>query len=1038
MTRQTTPFSFPEIRVVEASAGSGKTYALAKRYVQLLINPTLAADEIPLRHILAITFTNKATIEMKERILEFLKKIALDAFPNAAEAEDIHAALGLPKEVARQRAFRVMDHLIRNYNFFQVQTIDSFVNAIVASCAFQLDLSARFTIKTGYRDYLAYSLDSVIDRSERDPAVRRALQEFLVQYLHVENRLGWFPKKSMLALMEGLYAASNTYGGEFVKLVDCTADDIRKMKKDVLEKMRALAARLPAATNKTFAKNLAAFLADAHEQFGIDRVSAFFAREQFPAAKGTAVPAEVDRLWDAIRHGLETLCRAEAYSFYNCYIDIFGMVQRDLRTLTRASDLLFLPELNRQAGTLFARGTVGVPELYYRLATRFRHFLIDEFQDTSELQWKNLAPMAEEVLAAGGSLFYVGDKKQAIYRFRGGDATLFDRIPARFGAYAHRRELLNRNFRSHRAVVAFNNDVFSPENLRRFLNDVAAAADDGMALGPAEQTEILQVFADSLQSVRPGNDHGYVRVVHLEGETRAERTAAARPLLHALLDELRGRFAWRDIAFLARDNSDLELITGWLIDEQVPVASEKTLNLRENPLIKELVSALRFLQSPVDNVAFVSFVTGEMFLGAADLAREAVVSSLGRRPDPYLYRPFREDHADAWNALVDDFFVNVGYLPVYELAVSILGRYRVMERFPEQQVFVLRFLELIKEQEKESTGLGAFLEYFDAADDSDLYVTVTDSDAVSVLTVHKAKGLEFPVVIIPFLEMRPGGTPGGGSFDIADGADGLALVRLNRKYVRFSDELRRRAVSAAMRSFIDELDAVYVALTRPRCELYAFIPARAGAAANPVRLLIPQAGAWGEQRRYEPGAQRRAGDLCDVPAAVYENWIDYLKDEFNDDHRIRNRAGVLRGERLHYALSLLTDLTDVPLETAIADAVARTRAACGVPDDDALAAVLRRIVTAAPFRPFFFIGDGDVCTEQEIIDGAGATRRLDRLIVRPGACIVADYKSTRDGEETHRRQVQDYLSAVRAIYPGRKVRGYLLYLDTLTAEEVTA
>jgi ATP-dependent exoDNAse (exonuclease V) beta subunit len=220
-----------------------------------------------------------------------------------------------------------------------------------------------------------------------------------------------------------------------------------------------------------------------------------------------------------------------------------------------------------------------------------------------------------------------------------------------------------------------------------------------------------------------------------------------------------------------------------------------------------------------------------------------------------------------------------------------------MEQYPEQQAFILKFLEIIKTQEKENAGIGAFLEYFDAAEDRDLYVNVTDSDAVTVLTVHKAKGLEFPVVIMPFLEMRIGGPrSGAGSFDIEEGDDGVSLVRLSKKYARYSEELRRRFGAGYRKSFIDELDAVYVALTRAKCELYAFIPKRASTGANPVRFLVSEEGEWGERRTYDLAGARRPGELIDVPAAVYKNWIDYLKDEFTDDRTIRNRKNVMRGE----------------------------------------------------------------------------------------------------------------------------------------------
>ena len=165
--------------IYRSSAGSGKTYALAKRYIQLLINPNLALDQIPLRNILAITFTNKATIEMKERILELLKKIAFDAFSSEQAGRDIFDMLGVDKKYAQDKALRIMNELITHYNFFQIQTIDSFINALLLGCAFTIDRSAHFKIKKDYGWYLAYCLDLAIEDAASNNEVFSFFEEFL-------------------------------------------------------------------------------------------------------------------------------------------------------------------------------------------------------------------------------------------------------------------------------------------------------------------------------------------------------------------------------------------------------------------------------------------------------------------------------------------------------------------------------------------------------------------------------------------------------------------------------------------------------------------------------------------------------------------------------------------------------------------------------------------------------------------------------------------------------------------------------------------
>ncbi|MBU1928559.1 MAG: UvrD-helicase domain-containing protein, partial [Candidatus Omnitrophica bacterium] len=262
--------TFPHILTVEASAGSGKTYALAQRYLRLIINPALDLKNIPLNNILAITFTNKAALEMKERILEFLKKTALDVSSD---------------EFSRKKAFLAMEYLIRNYNYFQVQTIDSFINAILSGCAFKLGLSSNFKVRTDYRDYLAYSLDELIDRSVSSKEVKEAFRSFLKQYLYIDNRLGWFPKKEVLGVIQGFFSQSNKYGIKF-SASRIKPEDLIIKKKYILKLLNELENILTPETNANFTHSLRSFLEENLESFDVDDLSVFFARPEFPIRKG--------------------------------------------------------------------------------------------------------------------------------------------------------------------------------------------------------------------------------------------------------------------------------------------------------------------------------------------------------------------------------------------------------------------------------------------------------------------------------------------------------------------------------------------------------------------------------------------------------------------------------------------------------------------------------------------------------------------------------------------------------------------------------
>ena len=1057
-------FQFPEVRVVEASAGSGKTYALAKRYIQLLLSaPDPATEaarqgrgspEAAVRGILALTFTNKAAMEMKERILEFLKAVALKKL-SKPEQEEILLPLSVNIEQASSRAFMMMEAIIRHYNFFQIQTIDKFINALLSGCAFKIGLTAHFKIKTNAREYLEYALDQTIDRAARDKDIRQIFEYFLHNYLYLENRSGWFPKKDMAAILYALFLQSNTYGGT-PREGPFTPENVFRKKKTVLEDMKALRECLPEDTDRRFIKSLDDFLENNVQLFDIDSVSTYFAREELPVRKGAAIPAPAGRLWSKIHRNLKEICEEEAQCLFNPYIRVFDILQASLGELAAKDDVLFLEELNKKAGRLFDEDYMTVAELYYRLASRFRHYLIDEFQDTSRLQWHNLEKMAEEALSTGGSLFYVGDRKQAIYGFRGGEVGLFDDVAGRFNAFPARVEYLTRNWRSRKAIVDFNNTIFSPENLKSFVarkeeyergkkksNLVEFSADDHATLE--------HLFQSSQQSVQPGKDGGYVRVETIAVDQKEGRDELIRAKVTGLIHELCGRRAYGDIAVLTRNNVQVEQVTRWLLEDGIRVSSERTSDITQNRIVQEVIAFLRFLDSPIDNLAFSAVVLGDVLPKATGISREAahefvfhLRERLDREKDLYAYMAFRERFKKVWQEYFDGFFSNVGLYPLYELVVSIYGRFGLLAHFPDDQGFLMHLLELIKKQEEEHSDITSFLEYFENLVGEDMYVRAAKSDAVQILTVHKAKGLEFPVVILPYLGMDVQvGTTGDDytpSYVLRQEDSTLALLRLKSKYYNFSDELYQIYAQEYKKAFMAELNNIYVALTRARDELYVFLPQKVGNSFNLVQLLIPEnireAGAPGKATRQ---AEEEAV-VMELPASQYHDWIDYLKDEFlpaGEAGAAHNRAQRLRGEVIHFMLSFIGNLDNTDLKESLERAQEQAQSRFPYIKDYAdHIAILEKLFKSPRTKPFFHCGKALVLTEKEIVNTQGHLKRLDRLIIGEKEIHIIDFKSSRDGGEQYVEQVRDYMKIVAAVYPGKTVKGWLVYLDEMEVAEV--
>ena len=1032
-----------QVYIVEASAGSGKTYTLAKRYVSLVLNPRLKPEDIPLSSILAITFTNKAAFEMKGRILELLKKIALDRFSTPGEKQEILKAIGANEQFLRQKAHLALDHLIKNYNFFQVQTIDSFINALLSGCAFKLNLSANFRIKNDYSDYLSYSLDRLIDKASLDKETHKLFDEFLRQYLYLENRSGWLPKADILKTLETLLIFTNTYGGNFRKF-KATAGDLISIKKKIFLAMVKLKDLLGEGIDKRFQSKVEALCAQKNSSIDLELVSTFFDRSNFPANKGAEVSVSTLLAWDEVKSLIRELCETESFALFNCYIDIFDQFFSEFKNAAAKDDVVFLFELNRQARQLFDSQFVTVPELYFRLSSRFSNYLIDEFQDTSFLQWKNIFPLIEDGLSSAGTLFYVGDKKQAIYRFRGGEVQLFDQVKGQLSAFRQEESVLSKNYRSRQELVKFNNGVFSTGNLTRAINFInEKRKSSAISLTSEDISDIVGFFKDSQQTNRVDKPGGFVKVEPVSGADEQGNALLTRQRLVEVVKKLNLRFDYRDIAILARSNDEVELCASWLIEEGVPVESDKTLNIREQSFVKELISLLKFLRSPVDNLSFASFIMGEIFLKASGLEKEKIrdfLFELGKNRhrdlSSYYYRKFRDEFSGIWEEFISEFFKNVGFIPLYELTVSIIARFQVLQNFSQYHGFFMRLLELINEQEEEHPTINEFLDFFDRAKDEELYVNISQANSVRVLTIHKSKGLEFRAVIMPNLCL---------DIDIKTNivyseGNALNLLRLKKEYVKFSPHLEKIYRQEYIKAFIDELNNIYVAFTRARDELYVFVPLKKGNKFNYAQQLF-------NSPDYESGTpvecakvqndQGPGQEVLTIAPGKYRDWIQLLKDEYIPVDSLLYRAKLIEGETLHLVLSNIFDLKNQDLETTIDQALIKVFPKLAMPrDSQKLKDKIRELLKRKTWKQFFFAESAKILNEQEFITSLGQTKRIDRLIVNSYRVQIVDYKSSPDFKEENIRQMLEYVALVREIYPQKAIKGYFLYFDREDVEEI--
>lgn len=1098
---------------LEASAGSGKTYRLALEYLARLLGafalrrpqgraPAPRLERELLGSVLAITFTVKAAQEMKRRIVQKLKAFALaDRRPLGAEDGEFLGQLAratrLPEERITLLARDLIDLLLARYDDFNVKTIDSLMSAMVKVIAPDLDLPADYEIAVDARDELEARGRALI-AGLADGAWER-LEPFLREFRRLDSFSGWKTDVALCGKVTGLFRRTlKEEGGAS----GATADELRQRLTGSWEGLRralgpffALAQEKDGkgkryASGRFLKEPLVGLMAAALE--GGDPLpllgglldSAYFRKDDPEELPAKDAPEDFRRRFVPAYQAAQAALREAALALsvfktipYREFLDDFARAWR------AGKETVFAEEFSRILAERFAAwGVSGFSYLYLKMSDRFRHFLFDEFQDTSTLQFKALAPLIDEVLAREkrASLFIVGDRKQAIYRWRGGNSRLMDEsvLEAEIGTIANRVQggysrSLAVNWRSRREIVEFNNRFWDPEAIAQ------------VAVEPPLQAAFRANFADSRQELPEGPERqgGYVELTLQAGPAGGgengmgegeERGAGGSAMgtgqlqeVKAIIARLRGLgYAHSDVAVLVRKNAQVRDLVRSLGQAGIDTISDQSLMLDSNPLVNEIVAFLRFLDYPPDDLSFHAFVSGRMFKRALEgFPRERAAFGddaflAGRGP---LYKRYQEAFPGSWAALIEPFFQAVGFLPPYDLFSDMTQAFRVYENFPGDTPFLMALGDALHAAERtEGNSIAGFLLRWEkmVADEETPSVAIPEhAPGVRVLTMHQSKGLEFPAVIVP-LDDRPG----RGDDALRWEADGL--YHITKETAQAAPGLRERYEAENVRCGIDLLNLLYVAFTRAREAL--FVPvAAAGMPGAPaadkegiVRRLARASDVvaghpllrWyegGPRAEYRSGLLEQRPERADgrkdalsgaAPVTVTgkkvatRSWQEaYLVFAKARPEERRDAAAAERGERIHDLLARLGDMGD---RAGLAARVRELAAQAGWPEDDAglVAAFLAREDVHAVLAA----GD-EAFAEKEVAELTGGQLRrlrLDRLQVGAGEVRVVDFKTGTERIDDHESQVRGYMAAVAPLYPGRACRGFLLYIDLGEVREV--
>ncbi len=1026
--------------ILEASAGSGKTHNLAKRYISLLLNFDSSKTKSPLNNILALTFANKATIEMKERIIKYLKKISL-----GQDVKDVLSAITIPKNKIPSNAYITVNNIINNFDHFNVRTIDSFINLIIKACALKLGVSPNYKILDSYEDYIDYSIDVFLDKSFEDKNIKKNLDSFFEQYI-IDNTSSWNIRGNISETFKKLYKKEITkkiveiqketkYFKELPKLNNEFVEVCKKILKiknisDFIDKK----IQLQKYANDVVLGNKSLFEGN---------ITSFFAKDKVPYLSKFSQEqhnADLDEVFVKGRSIIRTFMEFKAKHHYNNYIKMFDNILKEFEIRAKLDSVMFLQDINKQVSKVFYEQNLA-PEIYLSLSNNFTDFLIDEFQDTNQIQWQTLKLIVEENLSKGGSFFYVGDKKQAIYGFRGGDYKIFDVPQIEFANYNPKLTILDTNFRSCKAIVDFNNSLYSQENITKLLNYIGK--DKGLNDTTKYCKGIIEVFKDSKQKCNTTKS-GCVEISYKEYNENDNVDEIVKKYLYETIDDITKRFSYKDITIICRTNEEIKNVGKWLLEKNIEIESFQTLNIVNSQIVKELFCALQFFNMPIDNVAFTSFILSDIFLKATGLTREIIFSfittnSLEIKNNINLYITFRKEYPQIWQDYIEEFFNRAGFVAVYEMAVSLIAKYKIIENFKDYTNVIYRFLEIICDFEKNNQGIQNFIDYFKDFENNKknekFFIKVPSSNAIKITTMHKSKGLEFNVVIIPYFYIKQIGERDN-IFSVENETE-ISFLKINQDMTTYSKYLKDIYFEKYFKDISNELNGLYVSTTRAIYEFYGLIIHRQtnkNKKSYIETFIDENIRKFGNKEKINLQHYKEDEEVVnnfEIMPTKLQDIVDIINDSSIEIYGKKHKDILLNGKMIHYALSQIETFNSQNLHDKIEDAVNKTQIVYPNYDTNNLKNKLLSLLSNKKIANLFN-EQNTVFNEKEFVDKFGNTVRTDKLIINENSVYIIDFKSSIYDKEYINNQMKKYIEVLKDIYTDKNLSCLVVDIENET------
>lgn len=1023
------------LTVLNASAGSGKTYSLVKAYISTLL---LSENQKKYRQLLAITFTNKAVQEMKERILKMLH-----TFSTYKEQDSIHDMMAtIAKETAMspitiaKRASHILNAILHNYAAFDVVTIDTLTHRILRTFSKDLEISGNFEVSLDTKTLQARAVDALIDSAGQDERITDILVAFALQ--KADDDKSWDITRDLNEIAQLL--SSENDAPYVAQLQSKTLDDFDALKKELhqfevslkagiehsatthLDLLHSLELDETHFSGKYFYNHLVKLQNDPLEvdykakwKQDINNYT-FYKKAEKQPIKDT-IDSIRDQLIDCFKQTKNLYYKYQlviAFTKKVVPLSVLQLIQKELQKIKEDENILLISDFN----ALIYKSLREQPAafIYERLGERYVHYFIDEFQDTSVVQWHNLIPLVDSAITTEtqdtvkNSLLLVGDPKQAIYRWRGGKAEQFIDLSNKIHPFSIEHttvEQLDTNYRSFSEIIAFNNGFFT--YLSSFFKDPT-------------YTSIYKTDNDQQINHREG---GLVSLQFIEAETTQDADEMyPEEVLKIINTVIEQGFLKSDICILTRSNKHGAHIAQYLAAHQVKVVSSESLLIYSAPTVR-FVHAVLELQlqpnTPQITLKLLSFLAHRFQIEDT----HDFYNQWAKAPTADFLKGLEEKHIYYSPSLFES-------LSLYEGVEYIIRAFH-LER--EADAYLFGYLNTIFEYtQRNNGGLIGFLSYWEEKKDKLSIVAPPQSDAIQIMSVHKSKGLEFDVVIYPYADSELYTHRNEHHWYPTNASDfaGFEHLLIGHKtdVSSYSDHGRILYEERISQQQFDAINILYVALTRAVERVYVLSRFRESAlktnAVNDPKTFsdlfiayLHQEGIWeGPEKPYIYGeAQTKVqNDIEDTKKAVTIPFLSSSKESHNI--RIITKAGFLWNEErqnaiaygnlIHELMAKIIDRQDI--DHAVTEAVYEGMIA--EDEKEVVRGILSSVVDHTELQSYFSRAH-TVYNERQILSADGTIHIPDRIEILPeGDAVIMDYK-TGIPSETHAFQIQQYAQLLR-------------------------